>query len=151
MKRRIGVQACLLLAGLLRTGDVEAACTISTTSVSFGAYNVLGASPVDSTGSVTLKCLGMEANITIDLNKGGSSTFTPRRMVNGGELLTYNLYVDASRATIWGDGTGGTSRYSNASPPNNSNVIVVVYGRIPAAQDVTAGSYADTVTATITW
>ncbi len=65
------------------------------------------------------------------------------------EGLNYNLYLDAARTTIWGDGTGGTQVYSNANPPNNTNVTVTIYGRIPASQDVSAGSYTNTVTATI--
>ena len=125
-----------------------AACTISTTPVSFGSYNVFSATPLDTTGTVTYRC-GTERNIRITLNRGGAATFNPRRMLKGSEALNYNLYRDAARTTIWGDGTGGTQVYSDANPPNNQNVTVNIFGRIPAGQDVTAGSYANTITATI--
>ena len=125
-----------------------AVCTISTTPVSYGSYNVFSAAPLDSTGTVTYRC-GNERNITITLNEGGAATFNPRRMLKGSEALNYNLYRDAARTTLWGDGTSGTQVYSDANPPNNQNVTVNIFGRIPAGQDVTAGSYTNTITATI--
>jgi spore coat protein U-like protein len=41
-----------------------------------------------------------------------------------------------------------TSHYA-VTPVLLSNVTVTIYGRIPARQDVSAGSYTDTVVATI--
>jgi len=32
-----------------------------------------------------------------------------------------------------------------ADPPNNQNVVLTIFARIPASQDVRAGAYADTV------
>ena len=125
-----------------------AACTISTTPVSFGTYNVFSSTPLDSTGSVTFNC-DNRANITITLNNGGATTFNPRRMLKGSEALNYNLYRDAARTSIWGDGTGGTQVYSDPRTPRNQNVTLTVYGRIPAGQDVSVGTYTNTVTATI--
>lgn len=67
----------------------------------------------------------------------------------GSEILNYNLYRDSTRSTIWGDGTGGSQTYTRSNPPLNQNINVNVFGRIPAGQDVSAGSYGATVTATI--
>jgi spore coat protein U domain-containing protein, fimbrial subunit CupE1/2/3/6 len=131
-------------------GLAMAECTISTSAVSFGTYNVFDTSSLDTTGSVTFNCTD-NANITIKLDKGGAATFNPRRLLNGSVQLNYNLYTDAARTTIWGDGSGGTSFYSNPSTPQNQNVTVTVYGRIPARQDVSAGSYANAVVATVNW
>lgn len=127
---------------------VEASCTISTTGVSYGTYDVFSSSAVDSTGTVTYNCL-LVTSVQITMSKGSAPTFSPRQMPNGAEVLTYNLYLDASRTTIWGDGTGGTSVYSQTLPPLGTNVNVTVYGRVPAGQDVSAGTYSDNVTATI--
>ena len=88
-------------------------------------------------------------NITISLSKGLSSTYSPRLMSKGAEALSYNLYTNAARTNIWGDGTSGTTVYVRANPPNNSNVNVTIYGRVPAGQDVSAGTFSDTVSATI--
>jgi spore coat protein U-like protein len=124
-------------------------CTISTTPVSFGNYNVFNAAAVDSTGRVTYRCNGTAANISVSLSKGLSTTYNPRQMSKGAERLSYNLYRNAARTTIWGDGTGGTQVYTRANPPNNSNVNVTIYGRVPAGQDVSAGNFTDTILATI--
>lgn len=127
----------------------QASCTISVTSVAFGNYNVFTTTADDSTGTITFRCNASAANISISLSDGSSTTFSPRTLRKGSEVLQYNLYRNAARTTIWGDGTGGTSTYTNANPPNNSNVSLTIYGRIPAQQDVSAGAYTDTVSAVI--
>jgi spore coat protein U-like protein len=124
-------------------------CTISTLSVNFGNYNVFNGTALDSTGRVTYRCNSTAANITVSLTKGASSTYNPRLMSKGAEVLGYNLYRNSARTTIWGDGTSGTAVYTRADPPNNSNVNVTIYGRIPAGQDVSAGTFSDTVVAVI--
>jgi spore coat protein U-like protein len=139
-----------LVIGTLYASDAHAqACTISATSVNFGSYNVFNGSPTDSTGTVTYRCNGSAHNITVGLTQGASASFNQRQMQKGSESLTYNLFVDASRTNIWGDGTSGTSVYSISNPPNNTNVNLTVYGRVTAGQDVSAGTFSDTVTAVI--
>jgi spore coat protein U-like protein len=123
-------------------------CTITAVGVSFGTYDVFSGSALDSTGSVTYNCISVLTTITINLSRGGAPTFSPRQMFRSGEALGYNLYLDAARMTIWGDATSGTSHYA-VTPVLLSNVTVTIYGRIPARQDVSAGSYTDTVVATI--
>ena len=151
MSRPRLIFASLAALVVLNASEAHAApsCTISSTSVNFGSYNVFTGSATDSTGSVTINCNGSAHNIIVTLSQGASSTFNPRTMQKGGETLTYNLYRDAARTTIWGDGTGGTSTYTNANPPNNGDVNLTVYGRVPAGQDVSAGTYSDTVAAVI--
>ncbi len=136
--------------GTLYASDADAqACTVSATSVNFGSYNVFNGSDTDSTGTVTYRCNGSAHNITIGLTQGASASFNQRQMQKGAEALAYNLFLDAARSTIWGDGTSGTSVYSIGNPPNNTNVNLTVYGRVTAGQDVSAGTFSDTVTAVI--
>ena len=134
---------------LFCAGPADAAtCTISTTSVSFGTYSVFWATPTDSAGNITYRCNG-NANVLITISAGQSGTFNPRTLVKASEQLSYNLYLDAARNMVWGDGTLGTLIYTRINVPNNTNVTVPVYGRIPAAQDNTAGAYSDSVSVTI--
>lgn len=152
MTRWVARGAFVVVAWLLSTTSVFAqspSCTISVTSVAFGNYNVFTTTPDDSTGTITYRCNSSAANISITLSDGSSSTFNPRTLRKGTEVLNYNLYRNAARTTIWGNGTGGTSVYTQSNPPNNTNVSVTVYGRIPALQDVSAGNYTDTVSAVI--
>jgi spore coat protein U-like protein len=150
--KRLLIGFAVLVAGALLPSAASAqspSCTITTLSVNFGNYNVFTTTPDDSTGRVTYRCNSTAFNITVALTQGASSTFNPRLMYKGVEVLGYNLYRNSARTTIWGDGTGGTAVYSRADPPNNSNVNVTIYGRIPAGQDVSAGTFSDTVTAVI--
>ena len=108
---------------------------------------MFGGTNVDSTGSVSIACGALVRNITVSLSRGQNGTFSPRAMAKGGEDLNYNLYQDAGRTNIWGDGTSGTTVFSIANPANNTTRTI--YGRVPFAQDVSAGAYTDTITATI--
>jgi spore coat protein U-like protein len=130
------------------TAYAAGSCTISTTSVNFGSYNVFTGSATDSTGTVTVDCNGGAHNIVVTLSKGASASYNPRTMLKGAEALSYNLFSDAARTSIWGDGSGGTFTYTNPNPPN-SPFNLTVYGRVPAGQDVSAGVYSDTVSAVI--
>jgi spore coat protein U-like protein len=126
------------------SANVAANCVLTAGSVAFGAYDPLVANdttPLDQTGTFTVRCVkGVTANVGLDdgLNTG-------RQMSDGGsELLDYELYQDAGRTTVWGE-TGG-ARYSYTAA-NRSAATLTIYGRIPAGQDVAAGSYTDTVVA----
>jgi spore coat protein U domain-containing protein, fimbrial subunit CupE1/2/3/6 len=130
------------------TAYAAPSCTISTTSVNFGSYNVFTGSDTDSTGTITIDCNGSAHDIVVTLSRGASSSFSPRTMLRGSEALSYNLYRDAARTSVWGDGTSGTSAYTNPNPPN-SPLNVTIYGRVPSGQDVSAGVYSDTVSAVI--
>jgi spore coat protein U-like protein len=123
----------------------------ATVPVDFAAYDVFSGTPDDAVGSVTYLCTKVGgASVTIDLSTGGSGTYSPRSMTRAGvEALDYNLYRDTTRTQIWGNATGGTFRYGPTVPPNNTNVLVNIYGRIPAGQDKSAGIYTDTIVATI--
>jgi spore coat protein U-like protein len=122
-------------------------CSFSTVlGVRFGTYDPFSAAPLDSTGSITVTCRGQGVQITISLGKGSSSTYSERTMHGPGtSVLYYNLFLDAARLSVWGDGTGGTLNYG----PSPGSVTATVYGRIPAFQRPTAGSYVDTVTITV--
>jgi spore coat protein U-like protein len=130
--------------------SAEAAqCTVSTTPVNLGTYDVFATSPNDSTGTVTLNCNGGARNVAITISRGAAPSYAFRFMNKGLELLLYNLYLDASRSVIWGDGSGGSQMEIVGNPPNNQDHPVTIFARIPAGQDVSAGSYTDTVSVTV--
>ena len=140
----IGIGTAALLA--VSPPTLEAGCTLSVQGgVSFGTYNVFAPAPLDTTGRISYQCDRSDHGIRITLDRGGSATFLPRRLANGVQQLEYNLFTDAARTEIWGDQTEGTGVYYRKNPPNNNWVNVTIYGRIPAGQDVAAGSYGDTI------
>ena len=130
-------------------GPGAAMCTISVVGVAFGNYNPFTPTPVDSAGSVVFNCNNKAKNIVVTLGPGQSGTFFSRAMTSGAQSLGYNLFLDAARTVVWGDGTGGTSTYADNNPANDINVVLPVYGRVPAGIDVSVGTYTDTVVATI--
>ena len=150
LRRALSHVAFVLALVLVGADRVEAAgCTISTTGVVFGSYNVFSTSPVDSTGTIVYRCNGEVDGVMIAITRGQSSTFLPRQLEKGNEELSYNLFRDAARTVVWGDFSGGTSGYIQIDPPKNQNVSLTVFGRIPPGQDVAAGSYSDTVTVVV--
>jgi spore coat protein U-like protein len=124
-------------------------CTIATTPVNFGSYDVFSGAVQDSTGTITVDCKNPEQkplSIIISINKGSSGGFTPRQMTSAvGDRLNYYLFTDAAHTTIWGDGTGG------GTITRNTILNATIYGRIPAAQNVSTGAYSDVLTATVIW
>jgi spore coat protein U-like protein len=139
---------------LLLAGGAEAACSVSATGVNFGAYDVFVATPYDSTGTVTVTCdQAPPVDVTITIGPSGTSGgFIPRQMRSSSspDRLNYNLFVNAGRSTVWGDGAAGTSTVFLKNVKKNRPTVTTIYGRIPPGQDVSVGSYFDSLTVTIT-
>jgi spore coat protein U-like protein len=131
------------------SANVSKNCSITTTPVAFGVYDPVVANataPLDGTGSVVVTCT-RGAGTRIDLNAGANASGSVRRMAGGGDFLTYELYQDTTRTTVWGSGSGAGQTIIGA--PSKAPRTFTVFGRVPAGQDVVAGAYADTVVATI--
>jgi len=127
-------------------------CTVSVEAggVGFGSFNPLTDLPRDTIGHIHYNCTNV-GNIWIDLSKGYSSSYA-RFMKSGTKELLYNLYLDEAHATIWGDKSVGTDHYATATPPSNGvDVDVSVHGNIPVQQNISAGTYTDTIQVTITF
>ncbi|OYR19401.1 spore Coat Protein U domain protein [Brucella thiophenivorans] len=66
----------------------------------------------------------------------------------GGATITYSLYRNAARDTVWGDTTGTNTL---AGTGTGAAQQLTVYGRVPPQNTPAPGTYTDTVTATITY
>lgn len=143
----------LLACTLLMPTRSMAACSLSTLApVAFGTYDVFSTAPLDTTGAVVYRCANTDHNITITLDKGGASSYTGRSLFNGTEPLYYNLFLDAARTAIWGDGSGGSQVFFIKNPQsNNTNLSIPIFGRVPAKQSVSTGDYTDSITVTMTF
>lgn len=132
-----------------------AACNVSTTGINFGSYDVFNASPTDATSMITIDCdEAPPPDVTISIGQSlYSGVMDPRKMKNltGSYLLDYNIYTDAAKTSIWGDGTGGTATIFLKNVTKNKPRMVTGYGSIPPAQNATVGSYGDVLTVTILW
>jgi len=146
-------QATTTTTPLSVTAIVGAVCSLSTSAVAFGSYDpivVNASSPLNATGNITDTCSnGLAGTITLDqgLDPTGASTAAvpARQMRSGASVLAYFLYSDSPRSVPWGStGIGITGTGTTSAP-------ILVYGQIPGAQNAAAGSYADTVTVTVTF
>lgn len=145
-RRRVGASICG--AALIALFPFSAlACTVSATGASFGVFDPLENVAVDTTGTITVTC-SPSASYTIELSAGHAGTYSPRKMAGpGGRTLDYNLFRDASRTTVWGDGIGGTSTVDGSDDGSGSSHTL--YGTIPAGQNPYVGSYSDSISVTV--
>lgn len=149
MKRSASFAIILLILFLSR--GAYAACSVTTTAINFVSYDVFNAAPLNSTGGVTVSCVATTTNETISIGPGQNGTISQRQMKLsvGADLLNYNLYTDVGRTQIWGDGTTGAT-VSTGTIAKNKSKTFTIYGSIPPNQDVSVGSYSDTLVVTIT-
>lgn len=138
-------------------------CTIETRPLDFGVFDALAETAVDAIAQVIYTCGGGDGgggrgggrgggggggpqSIRIEMNQGLGSSSQERQMTSASfDVLVYDIYLDATRRTVWGDGTRGTDYYTDSNPPSGTPVIVPAYGRIFRGQDVAAGQYVDSV------
>jgi spore coat protein U-like protein len=142
--------AATATANLGVSATVTNNCTISTAALAFGSYDPVVAhasANLDGTGTVTVACT-KGATATIGLGLGSNPTGAVRRMKDAGtNYINYELYTDAGRSTVWT--TSGAGLLATGAAPSKAARNFTVYGRVASNQDVPAGSYNDTVVATV--
>lgn len=129
-------------------------CTISAGALAFGSYGIshVNGTDLDASATISMQCTS-GASTVITLGQGlhadtGSTDSTPlRRLQSGSNYLSYTLYSASDHSTIWGNDAGSGLAYTGVGSSSN----VTVYGRVAGSQNVPAGSYADTVVATVTF
>lgn len=129
------------------SATVQATCLVSATSLAFGTYTGTAST---STATVSVTCTNTTPyNVGLNAGTATSATVTTRKMTGpSSAVLSYSMYQDAARTTNWGQ-TVGTDTVSGTG--NGSAQAITVYGQIAAGQYVAPGSYADTITATVTY
>lgn len=149
---KLALLAIMLLLNPLWLSKAQAACTVDSSVLVFGSFSPLVDNIVDSTGTISVTCLLQLTSYTIALSSGGSGTYSPRSMADGGNNLEYNLYTDAGYSQIWGDGTGG-SAILGGGPALLGTRDHTIYGRISIStqRDAKVGTYSDQITVTITY
>jgi spore coat protein U-like protein len=135
------------------SATVTANCTATTTPVAFGNVDVTSGAAVDGTGGLAVVCTsGTSWDASADVGTGAGASLATRKMDDGSaNFLNYALYTDSARTSVWGDGVGGTtSLFSGIG--SGGEQLSTIYARVPAGQtSLPAGSYADTVTVTVSY
>ena len=138
-----------LLIGLfyyMFASSVWAACSLSVQPVLFGNYDFLESLPLDSAGLVEVTCDTVLDTYSVSLSTGAGS-YAQRKMNSGVYTLNYNIYVDAGRTLVWGDGSGGTNLINGSGLFTSFSA----YGRVTAQQNARVGNYNDNLITTITF
>lgn len=128
---------------------IEADCSMASGAVlDFGTRGILGAN-VDQSTTISITCTNT-TDYTIALNAGlhagTPGDVSTRRMINGAEDITYNLYSDSGHSDVWGN-TVGTDTV--AATGTGDAQTYTVYGRVGPQTTPPPGLYEDTITVTM--
>lgn len=128
------------------TVTIQPACAISANPLAFGNYS---GALVNATTTLSVTCTDTTPyNVGLSAGSGSGATVTNREMTGpGGALLNYSLYSNSSYSTNWGNSAGSWV----GGTGTGSAQTLTVYGQIPAGQHPTAGSYSDTIIATVNY
>jgi spore coat protein U-like protein len=136
---------------------ITAACSVNPATLDFGsnAGTALLAADVDASTTVLVTCTS-GIPYSIGMGNGQNATGSQRRMINGGNYISYDLYTDAGLLNAWTTASNSATCTSANScvlgTGNGSAQSIDVYGVVPSVAVVpAAGSYADSVTMTVTY
>lgn len=155
--------AALLLAALLLAAPAARAattCSLSSPTLSFGP---VAGSQADTMTTFTVTCStgavaaisNVKVRMCIGLGAGsGGTTITPQRqLANGnGDKLSYQLYADANRSTVWGSGSASSPTwiafdlsYGVLLLGGSGGGTITLYGRYFANQVLSAGTFSSLI------
>lgn len=148
-----GAQAATTAGNLQVSATVVSACVVSGATLSFGTnIDPTAASvPLDASATMTVQCTSTTpyaVSLDAGANAGGLGNFGARAIKNGSHTLGYQLYLDAIRSIVWGNGTSSSVLPGTGTGSNQS---LTIYGRLPTLVGAVPGNYTDTVTVTVTY
>ena len=155
--------AALLAAAWPLAAPAATTCSSSNVALAFGPYLSIVAAPLDAQANLIVTCKRTvpdvsPAKTTIVVALGpsqGSNSIQNRQMFSGGtaDLLNYNVYLDSGRISVWGNTTGVDTASRSLNVPNNgtASATFTFYGRVFALQNVTPGTYGDSLLITVNY
>lgn len=129
------------------SANVQAVCAVTATDLDFSNYNAQSGSPLLGQTMMQVNCTpGSGYHIALNAGTSPGATVNQRKMVSGANRLDYQLYSDANRTKIWGNTVPVNTVFGVGTGVAQQ---LTVFGSVPAAQVVPAGSYTDTITVNI--
>ena len=129
------------------TATVPSGCIVAATNHAFGIYTPSSLTDnINGSNLLTATCtMAVPYTLGLDSGIGTGATAAARKMtrVGGSEMLNYSLYQTADRLAVLSD-VLTLSGVGTGLPFDHP-----VFGKITAGQNVPAGNYVDTVTATL--
>jgi spore coat protein U-like protein len=131
------------------SASVLSSCGVTALPLAFGTYSPTQSTNTTAQTTVVVTCTnGTPYNVGLNAGIGTGATVASHKLTSGSNLLNYTLYQDSGYSTVWGN-TIGTNTVSGTG--SGLTQTINVYGSITALQAVPAGSYADTVTVSLTY
>ena len=148
-----GTQAATTATTFGVSATVLTNCTVSATALNFGTYSP-GAGALSVNTPISVRCT-RGTPFTVALNGGTTAggNIAQRLMTNGTDTLQYNMYTSAAFATVFGDGTTGSTGAGTGNGLGTP-VTVTVFGNLPDSatnQTVSSGAYSDLINVTVTY
>lgn len=127
-------------------------CRLRVFPINFGTYLPMRSTPLDVTGFMIVRCVGRPGSFVIQVGPGMSGDQLNRTMFSSGSnFLAYNIYRNAGRTIVWGDGTPPTVTLSGVrnrrGRPNW--YFYPLFARAFANQAPNPGFYRDNVLITV--
>lgn len=127
-------------------------CNISAGAMTFASYDPTVDADSNAEATIASTCTsGGAAVITMSQGLGGHSDSTDaspkRQMTAGSEKLNYGLFSNSGRSTHWGN----TSATGVSVTGTGTAQSLIAYGKITGLQQVSAVSFTDNVTVTVTY
>jgi spore coat protein U-like protein len=156
MSLRWAIAGLLGLAIALTAAPASAqSCNFTISNLDFGSINLSANQTFTSTATYSASCTGTANTVVrtcpnIDVGSGGSTTGSPRFLLNGATALNFNLYQDGAYSAVWGSNLWGFAG-SYPSPTidvvlngsGNGSASQTLFGQIWAGQPtLPAGLYA---------
>ena len=129
----------------------SATCAVSSSGIAFGNYDTLAARARDTLGTIVVQCagnVGEKVTYRIALNRGMHGS-PDRTMISKVSQLRYMLFIDPARTQTWGDGTGGSSQFTDSFYLDQTLTTkrYTIFARILGSQKSNpAGAYNDNAT-----
>lgn len=134
------------------SATISSDCAVGTSSLAFGTLSsgAVLAGNIDATGTLTVNCTnGVPYTVSLGVGSGAGARFVERIMTSGSNLLSYSIYTTVAHTVIWGDGSGSTATVAGTG--SGAAQSLSAYGRIFAGQTPQPGTYADTVSVTVSY
>lgn len=163
MTRVLGLLLALWLGSLALPAQAATSCSLTSPTLSFGPVSN---GQVDTTTTFTINCttgaVALLANVRVTFCVGlpagtGGTTITPSRTFANtfGDRLNYQIYSNSTRTTVIGSSSASSPawamyqmQYSVPALGGSGTGTVTLYGRYPANQVLSAGTFTSTLAAT---
>lgn len=127
-----GVLADVATTTFSVTARARASCLVSASDLNFGDY-VPSTGDVDAQAAVTVRCTrGTSFQVALSGGATPGSSISQRLMASGVNTLQYNLFTNAARTSLWGDGTTGVQVAGTGNGLSiGSAQTLDIFGRLP--------------------